>query len=493
MPSFTLERQGVDAHGYGHRYAMTNHSKRQQALEALYHLDPEALKELSAKKALKVFETACARIPAYQNIIRQAGLNPSAIKSIEDFKKFVPVLDKETIFGPDVPDIKHLCLDGRLENIRAIICSSGHSGVFSYGLKTQEEIEEAQDAIDFMLDYIFNVSEKKTLLVNCLPRSMRVYSSLVTMADTGVRPDIVIHTVRTFASSFDQTIIVGENSFLKKVLEDGAEAGIDWRCVHPHLVLAEEVLPENMRTYFAEIIGIDPDQPENKTLIGSSFGLAEFGLNLFHETRDLIRLRRLLQRDEKFREALIGLDLDNLPALLQYDPNKLFVEEISTNDGLFHLALTNLEDHALIPLVRYNTADEGICIPYGQLEETLGRLGYEDYLPKIRLPLLAIWGRTKIRVNEGFSIRPEFIKELLYRKKDIASLLTGNFQLSKSRAGLRIEIQAKEKASRSVEFENKLRALLLENIPARIEIIIYPYREFPHGMELNYEKKFKYI
>ncbi|MDD5137444.1 MAG: hypothetical protein PHG72_01350, partial [Candidatus Omnitrophica bacterium] len=255
MPSFAREHQGVDTDGYGRRYAMTNHSKRQQALEALYHLDPEALKELSAKKALKVFETACARIPAYQNIVRQAGLNPSAIKSIEDFKKFVPVLDKETIFGPDVPDIKQLCLDGRLENIRAIICSSGHSGVFSYGLKTQEEIEEAQDAIDFMLDYIFNVSGKKTLLVNCLPRSMRVYSSLVTMADTGVRPDIVIHTVKTFASSFDQTIIVGENSFLKKVLEDGAEAGIDWRCVHPHLVLAEEVLPENMRTYFAEIIG----------------------------------------------------------------------------------------------------------------------------------------------------------------------------------------------------------------------------------------------
>ncbi|MDD5020021.1 MAG: hypothetical protein PHH75_05755 [Candidatus Omnitrophica bacterium] len=472
---------------------MANHTKKQLTIDALNNLDPEQLKELSEKKVLKVFETACARVPAYKEIIRRAEINPSAIKTIEDFKKFVPVIDKEMTFAAWSHDLKQLCLDGALTDVRAIVSSSGHSGLFSYGLNTSREIERIQDSIDFMLDYIFNVSEKKTLLVNCLPMGVRLYSSLVTVADTSVRPDIVIHIVKTFSSSFEQTIIAGENSFIKKVLEDGEEAGVDWKAVRPHLVLGEEVLPENMRTYFAGILGIELDDPDTQTLIGSSFGIAEFGLNLFHETKDLIRIRRLLQRDEKFREALIGLDLDNLPAILQYNPSKLFVEEVSTDDGLFHLALTNLEDDGLIPLIRYNTKDEGIHIPYDKLKQALHAFGYEDHLPKVRLPLMAIWGRNKIRVNEGFSIRAEYIKELLYRKKDVASSLTGNFRLSKSRAGLRIEIQAKESTRRSVEFENKLRALFLDNIPARIEIIIYPYHEYPHGMELNYEKKFKYI
>ncbi|MFA5038139.1 MAG: hypothetical protein WC732_00480 [Candidatus Omnitrophota bacterium] len=463
-------------------------------MQSLSGLDPEKLSELSEKKVLNIFQTAAARVPAYKEILAQAGLDAASIKTIDDFKKRVPVLDKEKTFGTwNKNDIRKLCMDGRIEDVHVIVASSGHTGLFSYGLNTYKELERSQRALDFVLDTIFNVSGKKTLLVNCLAMGVHVASPLVSVVDTSVRPDIVIEVVKTFSHCYEQTIIVGENSFVKKVLEDGAEAGVDWTKVRPHLVLGEEVLAENMRTYFSGLLEIDPDNPETETMIGSSFGIAEFGLNLFYETKDLIRLRRLMQKDEKLREALIGLDLGNLPAILQYNPTKIFVEELPTNDGLFQLALTNLEEEAVIPLIRYNTKDEGIHIPYEKLQKTLKDFSYEEFLPQVKLPIMAIWGRGKIRVNEGFSIRPEFIKELLYRKRDIACSITGNFRLSKSRAGLRIEIQAKEKTARCVEFENKLRALFLENIPARIEIIIYPYHEFPHGMELNYERKFRYV
>lgn len=473
---------------------MLNHPKKYFPLQTLNNLDPQKLSQLSEKKAIKAFETAAARVPAYKQILREAGLEASSVKTIEDFKNLVPVIDKAKTFGAwNNSDISQLCLDGDLKDVSLIIPSSGHGGLFSFGLNSRKEIERSQRSLDFALDTIFRVSRKKTLLINCLPMGVKVYSSLATIVETSVRPDTVISVIKTFSHCFEQTIIVGENSFVKKVLEDGQEAGVDWKKTRPHLILGEEVLAENMRTYFSGILGIDPDSMETETVIGSSFGIAEFGLNLFYETKDLIRLRRLLQRDEKLRKSLIGLDTNNIPAILQYNPSKIYVEEVPAADGLFQLALTNLEDDTLIPLVRYNTKDEGIHIPYEKLQKTLKDFGYEEHMPQMKMPLMAVWGREKIRLNEGFWLRPEFIKELLFRKKDIAFALTGNFRLSKSRAGLRIEIQAKEKTNRCVEFENKLRALLLENIPARIEIIIYPYHEFPHGMELNYERKFKYI
>lgn len=473
---------------------LNNHTKKNVALPSLTGVEPEKLSELSEKKVLKVFEMAASRVPAYKEILAQAGVHPASIKTIEDFKKLVPVLDKEKTFGVwNQRDIRQLCIDGKIDDVHILVSSSGHTGLFSYGLNTYKELNRSQKSMDLVLDTTFDVAHKKTLLINCLAMGVHVSSPLVAIADTSVRPDIVIQTVKTFSHCYDQTIIVGENSFVKKVLEDGAEEGVDWKKIKPHLVLGEEILAEHMRTYFAGLLGVDPDNPETQTLIGTSFGIAEFGLNLFYETKDLIRLRRLLQRDIRLREALIGLDMANLPALLQYNPTKLFVEDLPTQDGLFQLTLTNLEEEAVIPLIRYNTKDEGFHIPYEKLQKILKDFGYEEFLPQFRLPIMAIWGRGKIKVNEGFSIRPEFIKELLYSKRDIASSITGNFRLSKSRAGLRIEIQSKEKTGRSVEFENKLRALLLEHIPARIEIIIYPYHEFPHGMELTYERKFRYI
>ncbi len=472
---------------------MFNKTKKHLTIQMLASLDPKKLKSLSEKRALKTFQRAASSIPAYQKFLKENGVSPNSIRSIEDFKKHVPIIDKDRTFKLCACDIKKLCLSGEMLDVATIVSSSGVSGIFSYGVNTKKEIEKAQEAIDFLLDYIFAVGEKKTLLINGLPMGVRIFSSLVTVADTSVRADIIISIIKTFASCFEQIILVGENSFVKKVLEDGLESGLDWKKIKMHVILGEEILPENLRTYLAGILGINPDLPERESLIGSSFGVAEFGLNILYETKELIRIRRLLTRNKKFKEALIGKDLDNLPALLHYNPLRVYVEELEKEQGLSDIVLTNLEEDTSIPLVRYNIRDEGTCITFQHLKDTLIAFGYTNYVPRIRLPLVAIWGRSKIMLEEGFALRPEFVKELLYQEKDIALNITGNFKLSNSKAGLRIEIQTKSNAPYSEGFENHLRDILISNIPAKTEIIIYPYRDFPHGMELSYEKKFQYI
>ncbi|MFH0876987.1 MAG: hypothetical protein V1863_02010 [Candidatus Omnitrophota bacterium] len=473
---------------------MFNKTKKHLAIQMLASLEPRKLTELSENRALKTFHRAAAKIPAYTEFLTQNRTSPSSVRSIDDFKSLVPLTDKEKTFKMHTPAIEKLCLQGQLKDVQAIVSSSGYTGYFSYGLNTAKEIKKSQEAIDFVLDYVFEVRSKSTLLVNGLPMGVKIHSSLVTVVDTSVRADIIIGIIKTFARCFDQVILVGENSFVKKVLEDGLEAGVNWKKTKMNLVLGEEILPENLRTYFADILGINPDDASAPGIIGSSFGVAEIGLNVFYETRELIRIRRLMLRDKKLREKLIGHDTENLPALFHYNPIRVFVEEVPNDRKLSDMVLTNLEEDTNIPLVRYNIKDEGITISFNHLKEALFALGYSDYTPRIRLPLVAIWGRNKLLVDEGFYLRPEFIKELLYQDKTIACGITGNFRISKSKAGLRIEIQTKENHSGLDEdLENRIRILLLDHIPAKAEIIVYPYRDFPYGMELNYEKKFRYI
>ena len=472
---------------------MFDRAKKHLTIQMLASLDPVKLNNISQNRALKAFEKTALKVPAYSRFLKEKDVSAASVRTIEDFKKYVPVIDKDKTFRLYSREIKKLCLLDEIKDASMIVSSSGYSGSFSYGINTQKEIEKSQEAIDFVLDYIFNVSEKKTLLINCLAMGVRIHSALVTVVDTSVRPDIVIGVIRTFSPCYDQIILVGENSFVKKVLEDGIEEGLDWKRIKLHMVLGEEILPENLRTYFADILGINPDEENCSSLIGSSFGVAEFGLNIFYETSELIRIRRLMHRDKKLKKALIGRDLDNLPVLFQYNPMRVYVEDIPKDNGLSDIVLTNLEEDTNIPLVRYNIEDEGMGISFQQLKDTLESCGYGSYVPRIRLPLAAIWGRDKLMLEEGFAVRPEFVKELLYQDKNIASGITGNFRLSISKAGLRIEIQAKQDGNRSIEFESKIRNILLDNIPARTEIIIYPYHDFPHGMELNYERKFRYI
>jgi len=473
---------------------MFSRAKKFLTLQMLASMDPQKLTHLSERKTLKAFARAAAHTPAYRQFLQAQGVDPETVRSIEDFKKLVPVIDKDKTFRLYSREIKKLCLLGEIKDVRTIISSSGHSGCFAYGLTTRKALKTTQESLDFLLASMFQEDSKKTLLVNGLPMGIKVHSSAVTVVDTSVRSDIILGLIKTFAPCYDQIILIGENSFVKKVLEEGLEEGINWNDIRMQIILGEEILPENLRTYLATLLGIDLDDKENDRLIGSSFGVAEFGLNVFYETRELIRLRRLLRRDDKLKAALIGRDLANLPSLFHYNPLRVFVEEELAHEGLSQIVLTNLEEDTNIPLIRYNIKDEGMSLPFDRLRETLESWGYQDYLPRVRMPIVAIWGRDKLRIEkEKRSLRPEQMKEILYEDPDIAACVTGNFRLSVAKAGgLRVEIQSKPDCRTQEKLEQRLRETILKHLPGP-EIILYPYPDFPYGMTLDYERKFRYL
>jgi phenylacetate-CoA ligase len=58
------------------------------------------------------FHRAAAEVPAYRQILREAGVDPSEVKTLEDFRTRVPIIDKPATFGRF--GVAELCRGGQL-------------------------------------------------------------------------------------------------------------------------------------------------------------------------------------------------------------------------------------------------------------------------------------------------------------------------------------------------------------------------------------------
>lgn len=464
-------------------------AKRANTINLLRKIDPSFLLRLSQKNVLIAFKRAAKRTPAYRKLLTELNINPAKINSIEAFAKFAPYLDKKTTFQ-DNP-ILDVCLDGNLNEVKSLLTSSGHSGIFSFGVNTYRNLRDSSYSIDLGLDYSFNISKKKTLLINCLPMGVKVNTSL-TLAETSTREDMVWAVIKKFSPLFEQTILVGEGSFLKKIIEDGALQGIEWKKGVFHLVTGEEGIAENYRNYIGSLLGTDFNDP-SRGMIGSSMGVAELDLNIFHETKDTINIRRAASKDKKLKEALFGKAINACPMFFVYYPHRTYIEELLDLEGNSQIIISMLSKRMKIPLIRYKTGDMGKILTFGKVKSILRENGHHNLVPELKLPMIAIYGRgANIKIN-NIALYPEEIKEALYSDFHIASCITGAFKLVNNDHIIRLHIQLKKGIGPSDEIKEKIYSLTRLYTTVPLEVTPYSYQSFPYFMELDYERKFNYI
>jgi len=463
--------------------------QRKKILQLLRSVNPDNLIKASEKNVLAAFQRAAREVPAYKKLLDSLHINASEITTIEHFKKTAPWCDKYTTFHEN--NIENLCAGGNLEEVKSLLTSSGHSGVFSFGVNTLRNLKDSSRSIDLGLDYSFDISNKKTLLINCLPMGVKVNTGLI-IAETSVREDMVWAVIKKFSPHFQQTILVGEGSFLKKIVEDGATQGINWSNGVFHFITGEEGIAENYRTYLARLLGINLQDP-SRGMIGSSMGVAELDLNIFHETRDTIAIRRLAHANSNLRNELFGKDAKVCPMLFVYYPHRTFVEELPSGSGPDQIVISMLSPRMKIPLIRYKTGDLGRILPYPKVLEILKRFGLEKLAPDLKLPLIAVYGRGQCVRYNNFTLYPEEVKEALYSDFSLASSLTGAFKLAKTDKGISLAVQLRKDSLLSDTLQNKFAAALRTFSDAPITIAFHSYYSFPHFMELDYERKFNYI
>jgi phenylacetate-CoA ligase len=466
--------------------------ERQATIGALRDTTPEMLEAHGEALTLEAFQRVARTVPAYAEALRAANVDPRTVDSIAAFVASAPLLDKHNTFGAH--SISALSTDGNLDGLRSLLTSSGHSGVFSFGVNTRENVLRSARSIDTVLQYLFNVDQRHTLFINCLPMGVKVHTNATVLAETSVRADMVYAVVRKFGSEFDQIVMVGEGSFIKKIVEDGAEQhGIDWHKLTTHVVTGEEGIAENYRTYLAALLGIsDIDNPADD-LIMSSMGVAELDLNIFHETREAMRIRRLAHRDPMLRHSLFGDNVRCCPMFFVRYPSRCFVETIDAGGGHDELVISMLSPEMKLPLLRYRAGDFGRLLSYRQVVATLRAHGL-DIVPDLKLPFLAVYGRGQALAHDGGRILPEAVKEALYADHAIAASITGNFRLWHHNGVARLDVQLREDHLAVPAAEDRLMGGIVEYSDTSPDVIAFhPYAAFAYNMGVDWERKFAYL
>ncbi len=462
-----------------------NRIKRALLLAMLARQTPEKLVALARKRLPRVFARAARQSPAYRALLAEAGVEPATCRTGEAVLARAPVLTKADLFER-FPVHELLVREVDPARLGGVLTSSGHGGSnFAFGVSTRRQLQLAPDDIDLGLQQAFGIDQRSTLLVNCLPMGVFFTSNTVCVANVSVREDMAFAILNQAGPLFEQAILCTDPLFCKRLLDYARVQRFDWSRLRMNVVLGEEMFSEDYRSYLAAALGVPLDAPGG-SLIGSSMGVGELGLNLFFETSETIALRRAWHRQ----------DPDQLlPSFFCFNPLRSYVEVLEPDaDGVGDLVITMLDVQAPIPMIRYRTGDRARWLTDADREplDTGGRAA----LAALPFPTVAVLGRERDRIDPHWHV--DHFKALLYRRPALADQLSGAFRVLRHGDGLRLDVQLGLAATQSPEaVAAELTALVAASAARRSapvpELCCFHYGEFPHGMGLDYERKFRYF
>ncbi|WP_245966562.1 phenylacetate--CoA ligase family protein [Sphaerisporangium album] len=400
-------------------------------LREFYETRPATTPGPGAETALALFHDVAATVPAYGSFLRDHGVDPAAVRTVEDFAR-LPLLDKES-YHRRYP-LPQLCRHGRLDACDMVAVSSGSSG--SPTVWPRSVLDERHVAARFEQVFRdgFRAAGRSTLAVICFAlgnwvggmytaascRHLAAKGYPITVATPGNDLDEILRVVGELGPHFDQVVLLGYPPFVKNVVDAGLARGVDWPAYDIRLVLAGEVFSEQWRDLVGGRAGMTDPCHDSASL----YGTADAGV-LGNETPVSIRARRFLAGRPEAARELFGDS--RLPTLVQYDPVSRYFE---TRDG----TLLFTGDNG-VPLIRYHIADEGGVVPFDAMVEfcrkhdfdpTAGHSG-DEAVPK--LPFVYVFGRSLFTVSFfGANVYPENVTVGLERA-DIGEKVTGKFVL----------------------------------------------------------------
>ena len=433
------------------------------------------------RAALRTFRRAALTSRGYRAHLERLGVDHRAVTRLSQ----VPYTDKAAVFGDHID----FWLDGgRVSDAAELLTSSGASGLFSVGVTSRSERRAQERAFDIVIRSLGGGEDSTTLLLNCLPMGIAIPTRLATVATPSVHLEMALEILARAGSSFDRVVIAAEPLFLKELAEtalrrlgprfaDNVVAGF----------VGGEWVAESWRRHVSQLFGFE-DSAERMGLM-VSMGAAEVGLHVLHETPTLRRVRRAID-SPMARRALFGRDPGYSPTLFTWDHNRWFVEERRHDDETRSLVLTALT-RRLLPLVRYDLDDEAEIVGAAEINAELAREGDDVRLDR---PVVALWGRRGAAVSgDGWSLRPELVKEGLFATAAHAGALTGRFRIAASGGLPVLHVQLRENAGPGPGIEAALRHMATVAAGAPADVVVHPYRDYPYHEAGDFQHKPAYV
>jgi phenylacetate-CoA ligase len=383
------------------------------------------------RRALRLFESVAATVPAYRAFLAEHGIDPAAARGVDDFRA-LPLLTKDNYLRRY--PLAQLCRGGELTGCDMIAVSSGSTGEPTFWPRSVADEFAVATRFEQVFHDSFAADQRPTLAVVCFAlgtwvggmytasccRHLAAKGYPITVITPGSDVGEILRVITALAPQFEQVVLLGYPPFLKGVVDTGLARGVPWPEYHVKLVLAGEVFSEEWRTLMGQRAGGSNPCFDSASL----YGTADAGV-LATETPLSVCIRRYLAQHPDAARELFGQS--RLPTLAQYDPrSRLFETQGST------LLFTG--DNG-IPLIRYHIADTGGLTPFDGMLAFLADHGFDpiaEFEPRHQLrirelPFVHVFGRSQFAVSYyGANIYPENVTVGL-EQPAIAAWVTGKF------------------------------------------------------------------
>lgn len=412
-----------------------------------YFPNIDILEELKTKKSafwlkireensIKLFHNAAQRVPAYKDFLKKNKVDPSKIKTWADFQT-VPIINKKNYIREYSLD--QLCWDGKLNKPTVLTSTSGSTGEPSYFLRQEKLDWQYSISIEQYLRNNPLTTKGPTLVVVCFGMGIWI-GGLITykafemaslrnnfplsIITPGINKKEVFNILRRLSPQYKQTIIIGYAPFVKDIVDQGEDEGVDFKKLNIRLLFAAEAITEEVRTYLYKKASIQNIFTDFMNIYGS----ADIGA-MATESVTSILAKRLSWNNSKLYHDIFSTNNRSL-TLAQFNPYFINFEDLN---GEVLLTGDNT-----IPLVRYSIGDNGGFLSFDEVVLRLKDNGADfakeakkNNIDKLitELPFIFIYERRDFSTSfYGLNVFPDWVRGALITKP-LADYLTGKFTI----------------------------------------------------------------
>ena len=424
------------------------------------------------QKVLELFNFVYKTTPAYQRFLKSRHIDVRRIKTLEDFKT-LPIINKENYLRKS--NFIDLLPFRDISKAKTISSTSGSTGEPFYFPRGEDEDAQYEYVAEIFLKNQFEIDKKTTLGIigfglgiwiggiftykNFAKISEKGHN--LALAPVGNNIKTYLDVIKKFGHLFDQIILMGYAPFVKDIIDEGKDHGIDWRDYNLKILTGAEGYSEKFKDYLVKKAGV-----KNPLLdFVNIYGTVELG-TMANESPISNLIRRIAVQNKEVFKAIFP-KANRLPTLVQYHPQIIYFEEVEGE-------VIASGYGSSIPLVRYRFPDIGGVIPYDDMVEKLKGVGV-DILEEakknkidqrvLRLPFVYIYDRADHAIIlRGANIYPEEIKTALHHNS-LEDFVTGKFTMIKREDKkmdeyLEINVELKKRVRKN----NKLPFLIRKNL-----------------------------
>lgn len=419
-------------------YARKTKFSAQKTLQELKKRPASYWEKQGEKNVLSLFQYTAKTVPAYKKLLRAEGIKTSSIQTIEDFQK-LPVIDKDSYLRKY--KYTELFPNKDLSYTTTISATSGSTGEPFYLPRGEYQDWQYEYVAELFLRNQFEIDKKSTLGIIGFGLGIwiggiftyKVFNKLsskgyrISLISTGPDKKLYLKSLKKFGRLFDQVILMGYPPFVKDIIDEAPDYGINLKKYNIKILTAAEGFSEKFREYITKKSHIKNSLADTINI----YGTVELG-TMAHET-SLSNLVRKIAEQDKRAFAKIFPHATQLPTLAQYHPSLAYFEEINNE-------VVGSGYGSSIPLLRYGFRDKGGVASFDDMLAKLRNAGV-DILKEaklknisqqiLNLPFVYAYGRVDDSVVlRGANIYIDEIRNALLHKS-LENHATGKFTMIK--------------------------------------------------------------